>query len=79
MSAVSNEGEGEMIKSEVLMPRGAERRGDGRRGEVERRIAERRAPVRATAGRRVLYPFDRRIAERRAVERRESWPEETSS
>lgn len=69
------EGEGEMSINETLVPRGAERRGDGRRSTVERRFGERRDPVRAAAGRRVLFPFDRRIAERRALERRESWPE----
>jgi hypothetical protein len=68
-------GEGEMTASETLIPRGSERRGDGRRTSVERRFAERRDPVRATAGRRTLFPFDRRIAERRALERREFWPE----
>jgi hypothetical protein len=72
---MSTEGEGEMSASETLTPRGAERRGDGRRGDVERRFSERRDVVRATAGRRILFPFDRRIAERRALERRESWPE----
>jgi hypothetical protein len=75
MNAMNILGEGEMSTSELLVPRGAERRGDGRRSEVERRFGERRDPVRATAGRRVLFPFDRRIAERRALERRESWPE----
>jgi hypothetical protein len=64
-----------MSINETLVPRGAERRGDGRRSMVERRFGERRDPVRAGAGRRVLFPFDRRIAERRALERRESWPE----
>jgi pimeloyl-ACP methyl ester carboxylesterase len=58
----------------VKAPRGAERRGDGRRSHVTRRFAERRDPVRANAGRRVLFPFDRRMAERRGLERRESWP-----
>jgi hypothetical protein len=75
MNAMSYEGEGEMISSQTVVQRGSERRGEGRRSDVERRFAERRDPVRATAGRRVLYPFDRRVAERRAVERRESWPE----
>jgi hypothetical protein len=42
---------------------------------MERRFAERRDPARANAGRRVLYPFDRRIAERRMVDRRADWPE----
>jgi hypothetical protein len=72
---MSIESEGVMLNNETLVPRGSERRGDGRRSEVERRFAERRDPVRATAGRRVQFPFDRRIAERRALERRESWPE----
>jgi 3-oxoadipate enol-lactonase len=55
-------------------PRGAERRGEGRRSHVARRFGERRDPVRESAGRRVLFPFDRRMAERRGLERRESWP-----
>jgi hypothetical protein len=75
MKAMNILGEGEMSTSGLLVPRGAERRGDGRRSDVERRFGERRDLVRATAGRRVLFPFDRRIAERRALERRESWPE----
>jgi hypothetical protein len=71
-----NEGEGDMSASDLLVPRGSERRGeDGRRTTAERRFGERRDPVRAAAGRRVLFPFDRRIAERRTLERRESWPE----
>jgi len=69
------EGLGDRPTSEVLVPRGPERRGEGRRFIAERRAGERRDPVRATAGRRTLFPFDRRIAERRALERRESWPE----
>jgi hypothetical protein len=72
---MSIEGGEEMTTSETLVPRGAERRGDGRRSNAERRFSERRDPVRAADGRRVLFPFDRRIAERRALERRESWPE----
>jgi hypothetical protein len=72
---MSIQGEGDMVTSETLVPRGAERRGEGRRSDVERRLGERRDPVRATAGRRILFPFDRRIAERRALERREFWPE----
>ncbi|HEY8634868.1 MAG TPA: hypothetical protein VIO34_07890 [Candidatus Dormibacteraeota bacterium] len=72
---MSIESEGVMLNNETLVPRGSERRGDGRRSDAERRFAERRDPVRATAGRRVQFPFDRRIAERRALERRESWPE----
>jgi hypothetical protein len=55
------------------MPRGAERRGSGRRSSFIRRLAERRTPGRADAGRRVLFPFERRIAERRDHERRELW------
>jgi pimeloyl-ACP methyl ester carboxylesterase len=58
----------------LVTPRGAERRLDGRRSNVMRRRAERRDPVRAGAGRRTLFPFDRRSAERRRRERRESWP-----
>jgi pimeloyl-ACP methyl ester carboxylesterase len=58
----------------LVMPRGDERRGDGRRSEVGRRLGERRDSVRAGAGRRVLFPLDRRSAERRRMERRESWP-----
>jgi hypothetical protein len=72
---MSLEREGDVSITETLVPRGPERRADGRRSDIERRFAERRDPVRATAGRRVLFPFDRRIAERRTVERRESWPE----
>jgi hypothetical protein len=47
---------------------------DDRRAGGERRAGERRQPGRAGAGRRVLFPFDRRIAERRFVERRSEWP-----
>lgn len=72
---MSIEREGVMSTNETLVPRGSERRGAGRRSDVERRFGERRDPVRGGAGRRVLFPFDRRIAERRALERRESWPE----
>jgi hypothetical protein len=73
---MSIQGEGEMSARDLLIPRGPERRGDdGRRTGMERRSGERRDPVRAAAGRRVLFPFDRRIAERRTLERRESWPE----
>jgi pimeloyl-ACP methyl ester carboxylesterase len=57
----------------LMKPRLAERRTEWRRSEAERREGERRAPVRATAGRRVLFALDRRTAERRARERRESW------
>ena len=55
------------------LPRGAERRHAGRRSDGARRLGERRDPVRASAGRRVLFPFDRRRSERRGHERRESW------
>lgn len=75
MRMMSIDGEGERVIFQTLVPRGAERRGDGRRTDVERRFAERRDPVRATAGRRIVFPFDRRVAERRALDRRESWPE----
>ena len=57
----------------LMKPRLAERRIEWRRSEEERREGERREPVRATAGRRVLFAFDRRSAERRARERREAW------
>jgi hypothetical protein len=71
-----NEGVGDSTAGDLLVPRGNERRGeDGRRTTSERRMGERRDPVRAAAGRRVLFPFDRRVAERRTLERRESWPE----
>jgi 3-oxoadipate enol-lactonase len=63
-----------LIDLPLKTPRGAERRGSGRRSIVTRRHGERRNPVRALAGRRVLFPFERRIAERRARERREAWP-----
>jgi pimeloyl-ACP methyl ester carboxylesterase len=52
---------------------GAERRSAGRRSDVMRRLGERRDGVRANAGRRVLFPFDRRIGERRGHERRQPW------
>ena len=59
-----------------VVPRGPERRGGyDRRSGVERRFGERRETERAGAGRRVLFPFDRRVAERRFVERRSNWPE----
>ena len=66
--------EGVVVLSEVLLPRGPERRNGDRRAFMERRYSERRDPVRATAGRRGVWPFDRRIAERRMLERREGWP-----
>ncbi|HXJ48205.1 MAG TPA: alpha/beta hydrolase [Candidatus Acidoferrum sp.] len=55
------------------LPRIAERRGPGRRSDMTRRTGERRAPVRAVAGRRVVFPVDRRVAERRDHERRQTW------
>ena len=59
-----------------VVPRGPERRsGWDRRSGQERRYAERRSPERADANRRVMHPFDRRIAERRFIERRSYWPE----
>jgi hypothetical protein len=59
-----------------MTPRGPERRsGWERRSGQERRFGERRDPERAAAGRRVLFPFDRRVAERRFLERRSLWPE----
>ncbi|MHB8612588.1 MAG: hypothetical protein ACYDAL_09190 [Candidatus Dormibacteraceae bacterium] len=67
--------EGVEILSETMMPRGPERRAGDRRAWLERRYAERRDPVRATAGRRGIFPFDRRVAERRMLERRTGWPE----
>src|SRR5260370_5393587 len=51
------------------IPRAGDRRGPGRRAEARRRLVERRDPVRASAGRRVLFG-DRRMAERRGHERR---------
>src|SRR5258708_8999786 len=51
------------------IPRAGDRRGAGRRSEARRRLVERRDPVRASAGRRVLFG-DRRMAERRGHERR---------
>jgi len=55
------------------MPRAGERRVAGRRSDMTRRLGERRDPVRASAGRRVLFPFERRGSERRGHERRQSW------
>ena len=72
---MSTREEGVSVLSEVLVPRGPERRvEDDRRTFVERRFSERRDPVRAAAGRRGVFPFDRRIAERRMLERRDNWP-----
>ena len=63
-----------------MTERGPERRSNfDRRAGVERRFAERRNPQRAAAGRRVMFPFDRRIAERRMVERRSEWPDSQDS
>jgi hypothetical protein len=58
------------------MTRGPERRiGSERRSGLERRFAERRDTPRGGAGRRVVFPFDRRVAERRFLERRSNWPD----
>ncbi len=66
----------ELVESVEVIPRGPERRsGIDRRSGDDRRFAERRTPERAEAGRRVLFPFDRRVAERRFIERRSNWPE----
>jgi hypothetical protein len=46
-----------------------------RRTGLDRRFGDRRAPERAGAGRRILFPFDRRVAERRFLERRTDWPD----
>jgi 3-oxoadipate enol-lactonase len=62
-----------LINLPLGLPRGTERRGSDRRSDVMRRLGERRDPVRASAGRRVRFPLDRRTGERRAHERRESW------
>jgi pimeloyl-ACP methyl ester carboxylesterase len=53
--------------------RGAERRRTDRRSDITRRLGERRDPARASAGRRVDAPLDRRMGERRGHERRASW------
>jgi len=63
-----------LVELGLGLPRMAERRGKLRRSNVTRRHGERRAPIRAGAGRRVLFPSDRRLADRRRLERRESWP-----
>ncbi|HKW60690.1 MAG TPA: hypothetical protein VJR46_13140 [Candidatus Dormibacteraeota bacterium] len=58
-----------------MTERGPERRFSAdRRSGLERRFSERRQPERAGAGRRVAFPFDRRVAERRFTERRSGWP-----
>ena len=62
-----------LMELDLPTPRGAERREGGRRSGFMRRLAERRTPGRADAGRRVLFPFERRTAERRDHERRETW------
>ena len=62
-----------LVELDLAAPRGAERRGGGRRSSLTRRVGERRDPVRASVGRRVLHPVDRRIGERRGHERRQSW------
>jgi 3-oxoadipate enol-lactonase len=62
-----------LVELAIGAPRGSDRRGARRRSDVMRRIGERRDPVRAGAGRRVHFPFERRSAERRVHERRESW------
>jgi 3-oxoadipate enol-lactonase len=62
-----------LVELALGMPRAAERRGADRRSEVMRRLGERRDPVRASAGRRVHFPIDRRMAERRGHERRQAW------
>lgn len=59
-----------------LVARASERRsGEERRSGFDRRSGERRDYTRAAANRRVLFPFDRRVAERRFLERRSEWPE----
>jgi hypothetical protein len=59
-----------------IVERGPERRsGLDRRQGLERRFSERRDPERAAGNRRMMYPFDRRVAERRFLERRSLWPE----
>jgi pimeloyl-ACP methyl ester carboxylesterase len=62
-----------LVELDFEMPRSAERRGGGRRSDAMRRLGERRDPVRASAGRRVVFPYDRRVAERRGHERRQAW------
>jgi 3-oxoadipate enol-lactonase len=62
-----------LLELALETPRVGERRGAARRSELTRRLGERRDPVRAEAGRRVLFPLDRRAAERRGHERRQAW------
>jgi hypothetical protein len=63
-----------------MIERGPERRQNvDRRSGIDRRFAERRNPQRAGAGRRVLFPFDRRITERRFNERRSGWSTSSDS
>jgi pimeloyl-ACP methyl ester carboxylesterase len=61
-----------LVEVALGTPRGAERRSQGRRSDDVRRRGERRDPVRASAGRRVLFPSDRRVGERRGRDRRKS-------
>jgi hypothetical protein len=68
-------GEEGLVLSDSTAPHEPERREGERRAGVERRFAERRAPERAIAGRRGVFPFDRRIAERRMPGRHKFWPE----
>ncbi|HEY4915134.1 MAG TPA: alpha/beta hydrolase [Candidatus Dormibacteraeota bacterium] len=62
-----------LVELDFGTPRSYERRSEGRRSEVMRRLGERRDPVRASAGRRVQSPQDRRVADRRGHERRQAW------
>ena len=63
-----------------MSQRGPERRSNiERRSGTDRRVADRRQPERAGPGRRVLFPFDRRVAERRFTERRTAWPDSAES
>jgi hypothetical protein len=57
-----------MIASDNLSSLGPERRENQRRSGIDRRFGERRALVRASAGRRTVFPMGRRIAERRAYQ-----------
>ena len=62
-----------LVELDFGTPRSYERRSEGRRSEVMRRLGERRDPVRASAGRRVQFPYERRVADRRGHERRQAW------